>query len=447
MRIRKLFKLYIYSQIGLLQVPIVAKNTLEYYVSYVNRWVYADPVSDNVVNMEYNVVLVRYGEITLKSPYVRESMEKMLVNSIAYKLKRHSIDFLEIRKIPGRIFIRLDSAEKTVRASEIVSKVFGVVSTSPSIEINNDLSELRKNVVAYSSKILREGETFAIRVRRVKKYPITSKELEKILGTDVLNALKHLKLKVNLTAPSKTIYVEVRSRKAYIYHEIMKGIGGLPYGVEGKAIALISGGIDSPVAAWLIMKRGVKIIPLFFNLGKYTTLEARSKALNVIRKIRDWAPEAEFYFYEIPFEKALENIVKNIPVQYTCIFCKTIMFKVAERIANIENAKAIVTGESLGQVASQTLDNIYVISRGLGVPVLRPLIGFDKEEIVSLARSISTYDISAKSIVECKASPSSRGSYAVAHAKPEIIKKYWIEYRLDKVIDEITKLRIKINLS
>ena len=400
-----------------------------------------------MVNMEYNVVLIRYGEITLKSPYVRESMEKMLVNSIAYKLKRHGIDFLEIRKIPGRIFIRLDSAEKTVRASEIVSKVFGVVSTSPVIEVSNDLPELRKAVVEYSSKILKEGETFAIRARRVKKYPITSKELEKILGADVLNALKHLKLKVNLTAPSKTIYVEVRSRKAYIYHEIMKGVGGLPYGVEGKAIVLISGGIDSPVAAWLIMKRGVKIIPLFFNLGKYTMPEARIRALNAIRKIRDWAPEPEFYFYEIPFEKALENIVKNIPVQYTCIFCKTIMFKVAERIANIENAKAIVTGESLGQVASQTLDNIYVISRDLGVPVLRPLIGFDKEEIVSLARSIGTYDISAKSIVECKASPSFRGSYAVAHAKPEIIKKYWIEYRLDNVVDEITKLRIKINLS
>ena len=405
-----------------------------------------DLMSGNVVDMEYNVVLVRYGEITLKSPYVRELMEKTLVNSIAYKLKRHGIDFLEIRKIPGRIFIRLDSAEETVRASEIVSKVFGVVSTSPSIEINNDLTELRKNVVAYSSKILREGETFAIRVRRVKKYPITSKELEKILGADVLNALKYLKLKVNLTAPSKTIYVEVRSRKAYIYHEIVKGVGGLPYGVEGKAVALISGGIDSPVAAWLIMKRGVKIIPLFFNLGKYTTPEARSKALNVIRKIRDWAPEAEFYFYEIPFEKALENIVEKIPVQYTCIFCKTIMFKVAERVASIENAKAIVTGESLGQVASQTLDNIYVISRDLRIPVLRPLIGFDKEEIVSLAKNIGTYDVSARSIVECKASPSSRGSYAVAHAKLEIIKKYWVEHRLDKVVDEITKLRIKINL-
>ena len=197
-----------------------------------------------MVNMEYNVVLIRYGEITLKSPYVRELMEKVLVNSIAYKLKSHGIDFLEIRKIPGRIFVRLDSAEKTIRTSKIVSKVFGVVSTSPAIEISNDLSELRKTVVEYSSKILREGETFAIRVRRVKKYPIMSKELEKILGADVLNVLNHLKLKVNLEAPSKTIYVEVRSRKAYIYHEIMKGVGGLPYGVEGKAIVLISGGID-----------------------------------------------------------------------------------------------------------------------------------------------------------------------------------------------------------
>ncbi|RLG71964.1 MAG: tRNA 4-thiouridine(8) synthase ThiI, partial [Thermoprotei archaeon] len=157
-------------------------------------------------------------------------------------------------------------------------------------------------------------------------------------------------------------------------------------------------------------------------------------------------PEAEFYFYEIPFEKALENIVEKIPVQYTCIFCKTIMFRVAERVASIENAKAIVTGESLGQVASQTLDNIYVISRDLRIPVLRPLIGFDKEEIVSLAKNIGTYDVSARSIVECKASPSSRGSYAVAHAKLEIIKKYWVEHRLDKVVDEITKLRIKINL-
>lgn len=392
-------------------------------------------------------MIVRYGEITLKSPYVREFMEKELVKTIKYKLKRNKVNVVGIRKIPGRIFIYVDSSEKAVNVALNVSKIFGVVSTSPAVEIErNSLEYLRKFVLKYSSDVLEKGDTFAVRVRRVKKYPITSKELERILGADILNTLQQLDLRVNLSNPLKTIHVEVRTKKAYIYHETVKGVGGLPYGVSGKVVALISGGIDSPVAAWLIMKRGVKVVPIFFDLGNFTTEETIEKALKAIKKIREWAPSPEFYFYKIPFNTVLEAITKNVPAQFTCIFCKILMFKIAERIAEKEEAKALVTGESLGQVASQTLDNLCVVSKMVSIPILRPLIGLDKEEIISIAKNIGTYEITAKSIIECKASPVFRGSHAAARTRNEIIDKYKDKIHFEELIMKSLEEAMKINL-
>jgi len=394
--------------------------------------------------VERKVVLVRYGEVTLKSPYVREFMEKKLIEHISYILKKHGYVNANARKTPGRIFI--ENIDDVAEVAKKVSKVFGVVSTSPAIEVKTDIDEIRKSVVKYAFNILRGNQSFAIRARRVKKFPINSKELERILGAEILEKLKDRELKVNLTSPDTVIYVEVRSRKTYIYHEVFNGVGGLPYGVEGKAISLVSGGIDSPVATWLIMKRGVKVVPVFFNSGPFTSKEAIEKAYEIIKILRKWVPEEEFYFYEVDYGGALKTIVENVRPQLVCLACKRTMFKTAIELAKVEEAKAIVTGESLGQVASQTLDNIYVISYGLGYPILRPLIGLDKDEIIELARKIGTYDVSSRNVIECKASPVYRGFKAIAHATLDVILELEEKLRINELAKELAENSRKIEI-
>jgi len=392
--------------------------------------------------VENNVVLVRYGEVTLKSPYVRELMEKKLIDHIKYVLRKHGYERVNIRLIPGRIFI--NNVDNAAEVANIVSKVFGVVSTSPAVEVRTEIGEIKKSVVNYALEVLKENQSFAIRARRVKRFPITSKELEKILGAEVLDKLREKKLKVNLTSPDVTIYVEVRSRKTYIYHEVFDGVGGLPYGVEGKAISLVSGGIDSPVATWLIMKRGVKVIPVFFNGGSFTSREAVEKAHTTIKILREWVPEDEFYFYEVSYGEALRTIVENVRPQLVCLACKRTMLKTAIELARIEGAKAIVTGESLGQVASQTLDNIFAISYNLEYPILRPLIGLDKDEIVELARKIGTYNVSSRNVIECQASPAYRGFKAIAHADVDIVLELEKKLDIDRLAKELVKNSKKI---
>jgi len=392
--------------------------------------------------VENNVVLVRYGEVTLKSPYVRELMEKKLIDHIKFVLRKHGYERVNIRLIPGRIFI--NNVDDAAEVANIVSKVFGVVSTSPAVEVRTEIGEIKKSVVNYALEVLKENQSFAIRARRVKRFPITSKELEKILGAEVLDKLREKKLKVNLTSPDVTIYVEVRSRKTYIYHEVFDGVGGLPYGVEGKAISLVSGGIDSPVATWLIMKRGVKVIPVFFNGGSFTSREAVEKAHTTIKILREWVPEDEFYFYEVSYGEALRTIVENVRPQLVCLACKRTMLKTAIELARIEGAKAIVTGESLGQVASQTLDNIFAISYNLEYPILRPLIGLDKDEIVELARKIGTYNVSSRNVIECQASPAYRGFKAIAHADVDIVLELEKKLDIDRLAKELVKNSKKI---
>ena len=401
----------------------------------------------DVVNpIKYNVIIVRYGEVTLKSMPVRERMENILVDNIKFMLERNGISILDIKRIPGRIFIYLKESDDYIKALDILSRVFGIISFSPAIEISNELNILRDSVVDYASKILDEGCRFAVRARRVKIYPVNSKELERILGADILTRLSDRGLKVNLNNPDKTIYVEVRSSKAYIYHEIIKGAGGLPYGVESKVLSLISGGIDSPVATWLVMRRGAEAILLYYNLGKYTSIDAIERVYKVVEALKKWIPRDELILHEVDYQPVLDYITSHAPIKYTCIICRMFMLKIAEELANSINAKALITGESIGQVASQTLDNIHIINQVVKIPVLRPLIGFDKIEIEDLARRIGTYDISAREVVECKASPRYHGKPVSAHADIDRVMNIWSrldrEYLIGNVLNSIREIRI-----
>ncbi len=382
----------------------------------------------------YNVVLVRYGEISVKSPKVRRKMEDSLVKSIEDKLLASGIEKFELKRKRGRIFIY--STDDLKKISSIVSRIFGITSTSPAIEVSNDLSEITDKVIELAKTKLREGMSFAIRARRVKSYPLTSKDIERILGDRVLKAFNS-KVKVDLEKPDVTIYVEVREKKAYIFTELIRGVGGLPYGVEGKLIALISGGIDSAVASWLVMKRGCKVVPIFFNLSPFMSEEAINRAYNVLKWLRSWVPERKFYAYIVPLGE-FHSKVKGINERYRCLLCKTMMYKVAERICELEKAKGIVTGESIGQVASQTLDNLYHLSRMVNVPIYRPVVGLDKNEIIDLARRINVFEIAGKAVVACTLAP----KYPITHATKtfyNIINEVISESTIEELISKTEK--------
>ncbi len=363
----------------------------------------------------FNTVLVRYGEIAVKSKKVRVRMENTLLHNIREQLMLNGVEKFRIRREWGRIFISdIDNMDSCIKA---LSRTFGVTSISPCMPVSLDLDEIKKAVVGLAKEALKPGDTFAVRVHRAyKEYPMTSKELEKLLGAEILDKIPGVK--VDLEKPSKTIYVEVRTDAAYVFDKEYEGPGGLPYGVEGRVIALASGGADSTIAAWMMMKRGCEVIPVHYNLSPFYGDDARERVYNALAWLRTWVPRRKWYVYEIPLGRIHEKI--NIDTRYRCLLCKFLMYKIAEEIAKREGAKAIVTGESLGQVASQTLDNLYFLSTKISIPVLRPLIGYDKNEIISFARKLGIEPIVARKVLACMLSPKMQSRKAETHASDKV---------------------------
>lgn len=328
--------------------------------------------------------LIRYSEIFLKSDYVRKRWEKKLLENI----RKFGISF-KFKIDRGRIWIFTDE-----RVDDKLKRVFGIVSFSPCLHCK--LDELDDFILSFCEGRL-NVKTFAVRVKRVGRHEFTSKDVERRLGSMILR--KFPNLKVDLKNPDKVIYVEIRDEDCYVFDEVVKGVGGIPLGVEGKVVSLLSGGIDSSVATWLMMKRGCKVIPIHFDIRPF----GESSVRKVVDFLRLYDPEIEVKVVEHGsfLEEVLDFLRRKRLESYTCVICKRRMLRVAESIAREEGAKGIVTGDSLGQVASQTLDNIMVIDEVCKLPVFRPLIGFDKVEIEEIARRIGT----SSTPVKCRAVP------------------------------------------
>jgi len=375
-----------------------------------------------VVAMDFTI-LVRYGEIALKGLLVRDRMEKILIDAISWRLKRIGVEKFYIRREDGRIFIKISSVkdlDSLKEYSEKLTKIFGIVSASPAIEISNDIETISLVSTELAKKIVsnRRIASFAIRARRVESYPITSKDIEKIVGQKVKETLN---LAVDLENPDLEIFIEVREEKAYIFTDIIEGPGGLPYGVEGLCISLFSGGMDSTLATWLIAKRGCEVIPLHMVNKPFYNDEAYQRVFEVLKKLREWIPRDKFEVILVEnYGELLKKLSDYIPLRLRCLACKKLMFLIAQRLARERNAKAIVTGESLGQVASQTLDNIYVISKGIEIPILRPLITFDKQEVAGMLRKIGLFDVTARDVGKCGFLP----PYPETHAKSDALDHY-----------------------
>lgn len=346
-------------------------------------------------------ILAAYDEIALKSRFVRSTLERRLAAQIEHVLRREGYK-AKARRQFGRIIV--DGAPP--EATPIVANVFGVVHAIPSEETGSDIDEVVSLAVKVAGDTLNEGQTFAVRPKVVGDHPYGSRDLAIKAGSAINEAYKDRGIRVNLSAPDVTVSIEVRDNNAYVYSRLLDGVGGLPYGSQGRAISLFSGGIDSPVATWLIMKRGVDVLPLFLDQTPYVGESYLRRAEEAFRGIAKYAPSEGFSLYSAKMGPVMERILESPEPRWTCILCKRAMYRIAEDFCRYKRAKAIVTGESLGQVASQTLDNLYTLDSSVRIPVLRPLIGLDKVEIEDRARVIGTYALTAHRVEGCKAVPS-----------------------------------------
>jgi len=337
------------------------------------------------------VILIRYGEIFLKSRFVFSQFEKKLIENISRHLKMAGVNF-GLKKERGRIFLSIDVKDKEA-VFGILKNIFGVVSFSPVVPLGTvELSEIKKFCREKFKGFVKKNETFAVRAKRTGRHSFSSQDLEREIGAVVSG-------KVKLKNPKKEIFLEVREKDTYIFTENILGPGGLPLSTAGKVISLISGGIDSPAASYLAMKRGCQVVFLHFHSFPLVSNKSIEKTKEIIGKLNAYQIKSKLILF--PFHKIQIRFKTLSPAKYLILLYRRSMLRLADGLAKKEGAQGIFTGEALGQVSSQTLPNLALIEEAVKMPVFRPLIGMDKEEIISLARKIDTYDISILPQEDC----------------------------------------------
>lgn len=335
------------------------------------------------------VVLVRYGEIGLK-----RGNRPVFVAQLVRNLRR-GLPAARVDNRFDRIVLRdVDPAV----AAERLRRTFGVASWSPALEVAPDLEEIE----AAARQLVAErhpspGTTFKVEShRRDKSFALTSPELDRELGSRLM--VHFPGLVARMRDPQVHVWVEVRDR-AYVYTEVHPGPGGLPVGTGGRAVALLSGGIDSPVAIWMVAKRGVQVTPVHFHAPPFTSERSRQKVVRLVEVLAEWCGPMDLWV--VPFAHVQRAVRQRVPEPLWTVTMRRVMMRVAERVAERVGASALVTGESLGQVASQTLEAIAAIGLATRLPVLRPLVGMDKLEITALARRVGTYEVSTLPYEDC----------------------------------------------
>ena len=388
--------------------------------------------------MDSDITIVRYGEIAIKSEQIRRKFEDLLIQNLKAMLDQDLIEYEAIVKERGRIFVRT----KDPRAPGSVSKVFGVVSCSPAITTGPTIAEACAVAADVGKEVIRDGQSFGIMARRSGgvEQGFTSQDIGRMCGDAVFNAVIDRHPKVNLKNPDHAIHVEIRDTASYIFTEMVRGVGGMPIGSQGKMVALVSGGIDSPVAAWLMMKRGCEIIPLYMDNTPYLGEDAKNKAMDIVRKLHEWAPGHEMKMYIAPHGQPLREFMQKGNKKYTCVFCKHLMYKVARAVAEKEGAHGIITGSSLGQDASQTSENMMAEAYDVDFPIYHPVIGMDKEEIMTIAKKIGSYDISIRKAGGCMAVP----KYPSIHGRlEEVVRMENEQFEFDKLVQyEVENARV-----
>jgi len=344
----------------------------------------------------YTTLLIRYGEIGLKGGN-RTKFERRLMDNMVDALAEFSD--VRVYKTYGRVFV--DIEEDSLAAAERLQRVLGIVGISPVITAPLDMDAIMaaaRSVVEVEAPPGDGSIPFRVDARRSnKEFPRTSLEINQEIGAVLLESFP--RLEVNLNDPVLSIRVEIRHESAYVYARELPGPGGLPVGVSGGGLVLLSGGIDSPTAAWMAMKRGIDVKAIHFHSFPFTGQRSKEKVIDLCKVLAGYSRGIELYvahFTEI--QKAIQT---SCPHRLKVIIMRRMMMRVAEKLARKLGALALITGESVAQVASQTLESIGVVNAVTGMPVLRPLIGMDKLEIIERAKQIGTYEISIRPYEDC----------------------------------------------
>lgn len=342
------------------------------------------------------IILAKYGEMALKGLNKR-TFEDVLVKNIKRRLK--DLGKTNITRAQSTIFI--DSYEEKYDTDEAVDrlkKVFGIAALCRAAVCEKQFDDIKRVSLEYLEEALSYASTFKVTAKRAdKSFPMKSPEICRELGGALLSRFDNLKVDVN--NPEVTVTVEIRDSKAYVHGENIKGAGGLPVGTSGHAMLLLSGGIDSPVAGYMLAKRGVHISAVHYVSPPYTSERARLKVEQLCERLTDYCGSIAFFC--VPFTEIQEAIKNHCPEEFFTIIMRRLMMEIAQRISEREKCLALITGESVGQVASQTMNAIACTDAVCRIPVFRPLIGMDKTEIVETARKIDTFDISIQPYEDC----------------------------------------------
>lgn len=385
--------------------------------------------------MRFHTFLLKYGEIGIKGKN-RYLFEDALVRQVRFALKDVDGEF-QVHKSQARIYVDCEGDYDYDDAVEHLKRVFGVVGICPVVRMEDQgFDQLKKDVVAYMDEVYPDKNlTFKVESRRARKsYPKNSMEINCDLGEAILDAFPEIRVDVH--HPDVMLNVEVRN-EIYVYSQIIPGAGGMPVGTNGKAMLLLSGGIDSPVAGYMISKRGVGIEATYFHAPPYTSERAKQKVIDLARIVSRYSGPIKLHV--VNFTDIQLYIYDQCPHDELTIIMRRYMMRIAEHFAKEDGCLGLITGESIGQVASQTMQSLAATNDVCTIPVYRPVIGFDKQEIVDIAEKIDTYDTSIQPFEDCCT------IFVAKHpvTKPNVRAIERSEHHLVDVIDELLKTAIE----
>ena len=342
------------------------------------------------------IILIKNGELALKG-LNRSTFEDILIKNIRKRIK--PLGDFEYRKEQSTVsVVPMDDYVDMDEVSDRISRVFGIAAFSRALQVEKDIDVILEQAPIYLAEQLRNAKTFKVEGKRSdKKFPLKSPELSAQVGGAILSNFPHLR--VDVKNPEILVTIEIREKFAFIRGNQTKGAGGMPTGTAGKSAILISGGIDSPVAAYMMAKRGLVLNAIHFASPPYTSPQAEEKVHNLLRKVSRYS--GNITLFTVGFTEIQEAIRDNCPEELFTLVMRRFMMRISQRIADREECKALITGESLGQVASQTLNALACTDAVVSIPVFRPVIGLDKEEIIKISRQIDTFDISIEPYEDC----------------------------------------------
>ena len=336
------------------------------------------------------MILIKYGELTTKKAN-RNLFINYLYNNIKEKLSNYNVKIIK-----NRVRMYIETDDNVDEIVDILSKIFGIHSIVVAYKVDTNIDSIKNNVLEIVNNL--NFKTFKVETKRSdKRFPIPSMEFNHVIGSMILKNIPNVKVDVH--NPEYTLKIEIREEYTYIYAKEVQGAGGYPNGVAGKGLLMLSGGIDSPVAGYLAMKRGIKLECIYFESPPHTSIQAKNKVKSLVEKLTNY--QTEINLHVVNFTKIQEEIYKNIDSSYMITIMRRMMYRISSKVMEKNNLYVLINGESVGQVASQTLTSMQVINNVTNVPVLRPVCCMDKLEIIDVSKKINTYETSILPYEDC----------------------------------------------